>query len=301
MYLGRGSRPAAPRQHPSAARGSLPILRCFSLQSHIVTQEEQKVILFLSGLPLWASVLLLVVLPTIVGMCGPVLMRRLIGFERLASNNEIAGFKFATVGVIYAVILAFAVIVVWEKFSEAETAVIQEAGAVATIYRLVDGPQPEATATQVALGNYLRLVIDRDWPMMSEGKRSRDVTQALDALYMRAIQMTENLSRDRAIFYEIFKQLDTITQARRTRLYLSTGVVPPTIWLVLFSGAALTVGFTFFFSTENLPAQVIMTGVLSVIVFLGLLVIVSIDHPFTGPVHVGSEPLQSVIEDFGHG
>jgi hypothetical protein len=31
-------------------------------------------------------------------MCGPALMRRQIGLERLASNNDIAGFKFATVG-----------------------------------------------------------------------------------------------------------------------------------------------------------------------------------------------------------
>jgi hypothetical protein len=61
------------------------------------------------------------------------------------------------------------------------------------------------------------------------------------------------------------------------------------------------VGFTFFFGTENLAAQVMMTGILSVIVFLGLLVIVSIGHPFTGPVHVGSEPLQTVVEDFEHG
>ena len=58
-------------------------------------------------------------------------MRYRIGLERLTSNNEIAGFKFATVGVIYAVLLAFAVIVAWEKFSDAETAVIQEAGASA--------------------------------------------------------------------------------------------------------------------------------------------------------------------------
>jgi hypothetical protein len=49
-------------------------------------------------------------------MCGPILRRR-VGLERLATNNEIAGFKFATVGVIYAVLLAFAVIVVCEKFT----------------------------------------------------------------------------------------------------------------------------------------------------------------------------------------
>jgi hydroxymethylpyrimidine/phosphomethylpyrimidine kinase len=51
---------------------------------------------------------------------------------------------------------------------------------------------------------------------------------------------------------------------------------------------------------ENLPAQVMMTGILSLIVFMGLLVIVSIDHPFTGPVHVGAVPLQTAVEDFYH-
>ena len=59
--------------------------------------------------------------------------------------------------------------------------------------------------------------------------------------------------------------------------------------------------FTFFFGSENLAAQVMMTGILSLIVFMGLLVIVSIEYPFTGPVHVGSEPLQAVVQDFGHG
>ncbi len=111
--------------------------------------------LFLSGLPLWAAALLLVVLPTIVAMYGPVLMRRRVGLEGLTRNNEIAGFKFATVGVIYAVLLAFAVIVVWEKFNDAETAVLQEAGAAATLYRLAAGPDREAVATRAALSNYL--------------------------------------------------------------------------------------------------------------------------------------------------
>jgi hypothetical protein len=48
--------------------------------------------------------------------------------DQLRLNNEVAGFKFATVGALYAVLLAFAVIMVWEKFSEAENTVAQEAG-----------------------------------------------------------------------------------------------------------------------------------------------------------------------------
>jgi hypothetical protein len=104
--------------------------------------KEPKVSLFLSGLPLWAATILLVVLPTMAAMCGPILVRRRIGLECLATNNQIAGFKFATVGVIYAVLLAFAVIVVWEKFTDAETAVVQEAGAAATLYPLASGLEP---------------------------------------------------------------------------------------------------------------------------------------------------------------
>ena len=257
--------------------------------------------LFLSGLPLWAAAILLVVAPTVAAMFGPVLMRRRVGLERLTSNNEIAGFKFATVGVIYAVLLAFAVIVVWEKFRDAETAVLQEAGASATLYRLAAGPEREAVATRVALSNYLRLAIDQDWPLMAKARESREVTRALDTLYASAMNLMDNgWKHHPEIFVEVFKQLDTITQARRIRLHLSTGIVPGLLWLVLYSGAVLTVGFTFFFGTKNLPAQVMMTGILSLIVFMGLLVIVSIDHPFTGPVHVGAEPLQTVIEDFDH-
>jgi high-affinity Fe2+/Pb2+ permease len=67
---------------------------------------------------------------------------------------------------------------------------------------------------------------------------------------------------------------------------------------VLICGAVLTISFTFFFGTRNLQAQVLMTGILSLIVFMGLFVIVSINHPFTGAVHIDHEPLQAVLQDF---
>ena len=68
--------------------------------------------LYLSDMPIWLSVLLIVVLPTLVAMTGPLLVRRWLGLEKLIINNEVAGFKFTVVGVIYAVVLGFAVVVV---------------------------------------------------------------------------------------------------------------------------------------------------------------------------------------------
>ncbi|HZZ24374.1 MAG TPA: hypothetical protein VFE60_18110 [Roseiarcus sp.] len=40
-----------------------------------------------------------------------------------------------------------------------------------------------------------------------------------------------------------------------------------------------------------------MTGVLSVLVTMGLVVIISIDHPFTGPVYIHPDALVLVLAD----
>lgn len=42
-----------------------------------------------------------------------------------------------------------------------------------------------------------------------------------------------------------------------------------------------------------------MTALLALTIFMGLLVIVSINGPFTGGVSVGFEPLREVLVEFG--
>jgi hypothetical protein len=253
---------------------------------------------FLSSCPLWASMLIVVVLPSLGAMCGPALIRRRVALERLTVNNEVAGFKFAAVAVLYAVLVGFAIIMAWERFADGEVAVAQEAGAAATVYRLAAGAEPEAIAVRRAMDNYLELAIDRDWPQMAVERGSLEVTRALDAVYAAVVRFAQSGSRPAAVLVEIFRQTDTLTQARRSRLHLAIGIVPGMLWTVLMLGGVLTVGFTLFFGTENLRAQVLMTGILSLVVFMSLWVIISIDHPFTGPVHIANEPLRAVLEEF---
>lgn len=233
-------------------------------------------------------------------MVGSVIVRSQVGLERLRSNNEVAGFKFATVGVIYAVLLGFAVIVVWEKFSDSERHVAEEAGAVATIYRLSKGIEGE-TGIQVreAITGYVRTAITKDWPAMANGGASRDVDRALDDAYAAVLSFYPGDRREGALLSELFRQLDLVTQARRSRLAMASGIVPGVIWIVLFGGAAITLGFTFFFGTENLRAQLTMTGALSLLIFSAILTIIAIDHPFAGTVKVGPQALTTVLKDLG--
>ncbi|MBV9750435.1 MAG: DUF4239 domain-containing protein [Acetobacteraceae bacterium] len=255
--------------------------------------------MFFTTRPLWLSAVLLVGLMTLVAMAGPVLVRRRVSLDRLRINNEVAGFKFAVVGVIYAVLLAFAVIVVWERFDNAESAVAQEAGAAATLYRLADGLGAEPSTTlRSSLTGYLRAVITEDWPAMERGGASRAVTHALGGLYTAVLIDRPSDGRGTAVLTAILQQIDLMTQARRARLVMASGIVPGIVWLVLLGGAVVTIGFTLFFGTENLRAQALMTGALSIMIFSSLLIIVAIDHPFAGSVKVQPEAFAAVLEDF---
>jgi Protein of unknown function (DUF4239) len=201
---------------------------------------------FLTKAPLWIAAAL-VILITVASMFGPVLIRRRLGLEWLRTNNEVAGFKFATVGVIYAVLLGFAVITVWDKFSEAETTVSQEAGAAATIFRLANGIGPEASASlRAGMAAYLRTAITEDWPAMQFGRGSADATRALGEAYAALLRYQPADFKGAALMTELLHQLDLVTQARRSRVVVSAGIVPGIVWVVLFGGAFITIGFTFY-------------------------------------------------------
>ena len=255
---------------------------------------------FLTDLPLWLSGMLIVGLPTVLAMFGPILVRRYATLEKLTENNEVAGFKFAVVGVLYAVLLAFAIIVVWERFSDAENNVATEASAAANIYRLSQGinGQP-GIALRGALTNYLRAVISDGWPAMERGRASTSAREALDGVYKALLTLESPERRDTALVSEILRQLDTITEMRRARLSAAVGLVPGLIWPILLGGALITISYTFFFGSENLGAQTLMTGMLSIIIFSGLLTAIVIDHPFAGVVKVTPHALTRVLEDFG--
>jgi Protein of unknown function (DUF4239) len=255
-------------------------------------------IFFLTNQPLWLSGLMVVGLGALLSMLGPALVRRHVDVERLRANNEVAGFKFATIGVLYAVLLAFAIIVVWQKFSDAEVDVVQEAGAAENLYRLSQGlGDKTGAAVRGAVANYLKVAIHDDWPAMDRATASsaRAAKQALDEIYTALL--SPDAQANGTVVSEMLRQLELVTQSRRARLVAAEGAVPNVIWLVLIGGAMVAIGFTFFFGAENLLSQVAMTAMLAVLIFSELLIIIVIDRPFTGVVKVEPTALAEVLAD----
>jgi len=252
---------------------------------------------FLTTRPLWVLILLLIIF-TALAMAGPLLVRRRVSLEKLRTNNEVAGFKFATIGVLYAVLLAFVVIIAWERFHDAEKALAAEAGSAASLYGLSSalGEVP-AAELRARVSAYLESILHDEWPAMAYGRWSPATTRALHGVYAVVVSYRPVDFHDSNLQQELFRELDRLTEARRERLVTSEGSVPGAIWFVLLFGAALTIGFTFFFGTQNVLTQSLMTGVLAALIFSAVLVVIAIDRPFTGAVVVSKEPLGAVLED----
>jgi Protein of unknown function (DUF4239) len=86
-------------------------------------------------LPTWLiGVLLVVVVPGAVLLLQWGIRRRWPALA-VGEHNDVVGFIIAVVGVIYAVLLGFVVIVSWEGFNSAESIVDQEASTLRSIYR----------------------------------------------------------------------------------------------------------------------------------------------------------------------
>ena len=72
-------------------------------------------------------------------------------------HNDVAGFIYAALGVIYAVLIALVVIAVWEEFQAASETVEQEANALAEIAWLADRvPEPKVPTSRNSPAPMLR-------------------------------------------------------------------------------------------------------------------------------------------------
>jgi hypothetical protein len=254
--------------------------------------------LFLTSRPGWVLILLLFLL-TALAMTGPALIRRFFEVEQLRSNNEVAGFKYAVIGVLYAVLLAFVVVITWERFYDAEKALAAEAGTAATIFRLSGGlDETSAARLRANMAAYLQSVLADDWPAMAGGRSSPVTTRVLSDLYEELVHYRPADLHDADMQKDLLSELDQMTRARRERLVMAEGTVPNVIWFVIFLGAALTIVFSFFFGIRNVLVQSLMTGVLAAIIFSAILVVVAIDRPYTGAVTVSKDSIRSVLEDF---
>jgi hypothetical protein len=249
------------------------------------------------------AIAVVVVGSVVLSLLGLGIVRRTVSIDRLADHTDVAGYVYAVVGVIYAVILAFVVIAAWEEYREAQEAVADEATAVLNLARMANGwpatDQAEMKATLVA---YARQVVDDEWPAMAQG----NLDPATDTLAVNRIWLALNDADDTAAMesssYEAsIAQLDLLGQARGNRVLLAEEGLPASMTLILIIGAVVTVGFSYLFAVAYVPVHAVMTASLALLISLLLLLQAQLASPFQGIAAIEPTAMELVLAEIDSG
>ena len=227
------------------------------------------------------------------------LVRRYIPFHKLKAHNDVAGFIFSTIGVIYAVLLAFMVIVTWESFDRADRNVAKEANCIEDMYRDSTGfPPAFKDAARSALRDYASAIVNDEWKTLARGKRSEKAQLASEKIWDLYTSFQPENENQIIFFEKSVGKLNEAAELRRERILAAGPGIPSILWIVLISGGLITILFTIFFGTENFVAQLIMSSMLSTLVALSLFTIMTLDFPFTGSVTISPDTFRTVLVHF---
>ena len=217
--------------------------------------------------------------------------RRLQGQAR----SDVLASYVTVIGTLYAVLLAFVLLSVWEQYDSARAAAEREASAMADLVRLTEGlPEPGASGVRDALREYGHAVIDEEWATMATGGRSVRVDRALDRLWKALIVIDPPPGRA-GIFNQALTLARSVGDNRQERLSEARPSVQGVIWLLLVGGGVLTLVSTYFFEVSPLVYLPVNGGLTLMIAFI-LYLIFAFDHPFSFDVGASPAALRAVLD-----
>jgi hypothetical protein len=238
---------------------------------------------------------------------GLTLVQFLVPATSRQRHNDVAGFIYAVLGVIYAVLLALVVIAVWEDFGRARETVESEANATAEIFWLAHQlPEPERGRLQELSRSYAEEVVEREWPLMREGQAplmEQGETTPNGWVLVDDIRATlqgfePGTPAEGALYTEGLDQVEELASARRMRLVEAEEGLPIVLWVVLVFAGVAAISFTYLFGLESTWAHRLMVVALAGVIGLVLYTIGAMEHPFSGGARIGTEAFELILERF---
>jgi hypothetical protein len=236
-------------------------------------------------------------------LVGLELVQRLVPHEKRQEHNDVAGFVYAVVGIVYAVLLALLVIAVWEQFQKANETVESEANGVAEVAWLAHRlPEPERHVLQEDARSYAQEVVDEEWPQMEQGLEG---VQSLPEGWDLIDDMRETLQdfepsteAEQELYAEGLDRISRFGDARRMRIVAAKEGLPGVLWAVLVFGAVVAVGFTYLFGMRNSWAHRLMVMALTAIIVLVIFAIGAMEYPFSGGARIEPQAFELILERF---
>lgn len=250
-----------------------------------------------TGLPTMGAALIGMAGSAGIAVLGLLAIHHIVPHTVRRSHNDVSGFTLAVVGVVYAVLLAFIAVAVWQGFGEADALVQTEANLAGDLYRdSVALPEPLATKLRHTLFVYAETVVQEEWPALAEGRVEEDAGwQLLDLFHADLAQLQASDLSTASTQAEMVRLLNALYDARRGRFHVATSTLPAVLWWNLLAGAAILMLFCYLFGVPRLVMHAAMVALLGGSIGLVLMLILLLKDPFRGDNHVSVEPFNRLV------
>jgi hypothetical protein len=245
--------------------------------------------------PNWLIGLVLVSLMVGIALGGHRLFRKLVPWEATEESNALALGMLGIVAMMLSLLLAFSSVSVWEAYSSAEAAAVNEASVSGELVRdLAVYGGPKAAAAREAVRDYLQTVVDKEWPAMAKGGHSEEASHKFNAIFRVAALIEPRTAREEIMLGEIWSKANELNLHRRGRLNCAgVSAVPGALWWTLLIG--IMINFTLFYLLPVKSFNDLLQGLYAGMLGLTLFFIVVMDQPFSGAVSVSPDPAKEAL------
>jgi hypothetical protein len=215
------------------------------------------------------------------------------------AHNDVHAVYFSMVGLLYAILLAFVVVVAWEQFNAAEEATETEVTRLSNLLRDAEPlPAEDRVAIQTAILTYMQNVVDREYDTMAEGKDDEQTSVAYRAIWERFYE-TKVDDEPAATFYgTAVGRLNELGEARRLRVLSSRSTIPLPLWTLLIGGGLFTIAWLFPFQMADTRVQTWALGTVGAFTGFVLFLVYALQHPFSGDIAIDPGVYESLIGDW---
>jgi len=223
-------------------------------------------------------------------LAGELVVRRWAPHLTTGEHNEVASLALALVIGLYGVVLGFVIVTLYDDHKAANSTAQTEAANLEDLYRLSLSFDPTARSEVAnAVGNYARTVVHEEYPLLTRAEASSRAGRHLDAMFRVLRSYEPSTSGQTAFFEEALRALHSVHVARHVRLDASRESLPGVLQAFIILGAIVLIVFLYFVRAKSRRVHTIMVVALAAMLGFTVILVVILDHPFSGDIAVRSD------------
>lgn len=231
------------------------------------------------------------------------LIQRVWPSERRREHNDITGWQLSVLGTTYAVIIGFMLFAAWADFRAADQNAEVEASCLINLYWAASGlPEGQRKQIRELAADYADEMITEEWPAMSRGVVTEAATQIVQNLWATVAQSQSFNPAQQVSLERTMAEISSVAEHRRVRQMQNETTLPGVLWIVLISGAIMTLMSSCLFGSQDQVLHLLQIVSLALLLSLALIAVADINRPFRGAVHVmptGFENAKRIFEKYG--